>query len=141
MSTIWEHESSDDLVSELTEDECWSLLRRSDVGRLGYLLGGEVDIVPVNAVVDGASLVFRTAEGSKLLGMHLGRDVVFEVDDRTDDVATSAVARGQARILSGSEEERAESLPLASWSPTWKGTFVAIDVATVTGRRFRLRRG
>lgn len=140
MTDVWEHEEPERPVSELTQDECWDLLSRAPFGRLGYHLGGEVDIAPVNAVVDGDRLVFRTAEGNKLLGIHMSDDVVFEVDEIVDEVASSVVARGRARVLSGADEEQAESLPLAPWAPTWKGTFVAIEVTGVTGRRFRLHR-
>lgn len=139
MSTIWDHEAEQN-VTELSPAECWKLLRASDYGRLGYHLGGQVNIVPINAVVDGERLVFRTGEGSKLLGIHMSDDVVYEVDDITGDAATSVVARGSARVLSGVEEEQAEALPLAPWSPTWKSTFVAIEVTGLTGRRFPLPR-
>lgn len=138
METVWDHEGSDEVVTELSEDECWDLLRAAEVGRLAYVLAGEVDIVPINAVVDGRRLVFRTGEGNKLLGIHMSSEVAFETDDVSDGVASSVVARGQAAVLSGPEEDRAESLPLAPWSPTWKGTFVAIEVTRLTGRRFRL---
>lgn len=140
MTNVWEHEEPEKPVTVLTDDECWDLLRRAPFGRLGYHLGGEVDIVPVNAVVDGERLVFRTAEGNKLLGIHMSDDVVFEVDEIVGDTGMSVVARGRARVLSGSEEEAAEALPLAPWVGTWKSTFVAIEVTQLTGRRFRLHR-
>lgn len=140
MTNVWEHEEADRPVTELTAEESWDLLGRAPFGRLGYHLGGEVDIAPINAVVDGERLVFRTSEGNKLLGIHMSDDVVYEVDEIVDGVASSVVARGRARVLSGTEEEQAESLPLAPMVPTWKGTFVAIEVTSVTGRRFRLHR-
>lgn len=139
--TIWEYDTEENPVTELTDAECWEALRGSAFGRLAYRLGEEVGIVPVNAVVDGDRLVFRTAEGSKLLGLHMSDAVAFEVDEVTDATATSVVARGRACVLEGTEEERAELLHVSPWSTTWKGTFVAIDVTELTGRRFRLRQG
>jgi nitroimidazol reductase NimA-like FMN-containing flavoprotein (pyridoxamine 5'-phosphate oxidase superfamily) len=139
MSTVWDHEAEHN-VAELSTDECWQLLRDSQYGRLGYHLAGEVNIVPINAVVDGERLVFRTGEGSKLLGIHMSEDVVYEVDAVDGGTATSVVARGRARVLSGTEEELADALHLTPWSPTWKSTFVEIEVTGVTGRRFRIRR-
>lgn len=136
MSNVWDHEDASSAVTELTDGESWDLLRRAPFGRLGYHLAGEVNIAPVNAVVDGERLVFRTGEGSKLLGIHMSADVVFEVDEIADGAARSVVARGRARVLSGPEEEQAETLPLAPWAPNWKSTFVAIEVTELTGRRF-----
>jgi nitroimidazol reductase NimA-like FMN-containing flavoprotein (pyridoxamine 5'-phosphate oxidase superfamily) len=139
MSTVWDHDEGTGTAAELSEQECWTELRRASFGRLGYHLAGEVDIVPISIVVDGGSIVFRTAEGSKLLGLHMSGDVVLEVDDVAGASATSVVARGRARVLSGADEERALALPLGTWTPHWTGTFVAIDVREVTGRRFTRR--
>jgi nitroimidazol reductase NimA-like FMN-containing flavoprotein (pyridoxamine 5'-phosphate oxidase superfamily) len=138
MDDIWEQDERDQPATELSEQECWELLRRARFGRLGYLLAGAVNIVPINAVVDGDRLVFRTAEGSKLLGIHMSDDVVFEVDETDAGEAVSVVARGRARVLSGAEEEQAGALPLRPMAPSWKGTFVQIQVSEVTGRRFQL---
>lgn len=138
MDDIWEQDERDQPATELSEQECWELLRRARFGRLGYLLAGAVNIVPINAVVDGDRLVFRTAEGSKLLGIHMSDDVVFEVDETDAGEATSVIARGRAQVLSGAEEEQAEALPLRPMAPSWKGTFVQIQVSEVTGRRFQL---
>lgn len=135
--TVWDHDEHG-TVAEVSEDECWEFLRRRPFGRLAYHLAGEVSIAPINVVVDGSRLVFRTGEGSKLLGMHMSDDVAYETDEVSGDVATSVVVRGRPRVLSGEEEERAESLPLAPWSPTWKSTFVEVQVGEITGRRFRL---
>lgn len=136
--TIWEHDAEPNPATELTAQECWDELRGSDFGRLAYRLGEDLNIVPINAVVDGDRLVFRTAEGSKLLGLHMSDAVAFEVDRVTDSDATSVVVRGRARVLEGADEERADALRVTSWSTDWKGTFVAIEVTSLTGRRFGL---
>lgn len=135
--TIWEHDAAENPVTALAPEECWDLLRRSEFGRLAYRLGEDVNIVPLNAVVDDGRLVFRTAEGSKLLGLHMSDAVAYEVDEMTAEQATSVVVRGHARVLEGAEEERADALHVTPWSTAWKGTFVAIDVTEITGRRFR----
>lgn len=136
--TVWDHESGQDAVTELSAEECWELLRRSMFGRLAYRLGEDVNIVPINAVVDGDRLVFRTAEGSKLLGLHMSDAVAFEVDEVGDSTVSSVVVRGRARVLAGAEEEQADELDLTPWSTTWKGTYVAIEVSKISGRRFEL---
>jgi len=48
----------------LAPNECWDLLRTADVGRLAAAVANRPDIFPVNFVVDNASVVFRTAEGT-----------------------------------------------------------------------------
>ena len=50
----------------LSDEECWALLEAQEVGRLGVSVAGEVDIFPLNFVVTDRTIVFRTAEGSKL---------------------------------------------------------------------------
>ena len=56
-----------DAVTILDEHECWEHLTSHQLGRLVTHVGDVLDIFPVNYVLDGRSLVFRTAEGSKLL--------------------------------------------------------------------------
>lgn len=122
----------------LDEQTCWARLREGQVGRLGYHLVDEVHIVPVNYVVDGQRLVFRTRPGSKLLGVVMDSDVAFEIDGGDSHRPWSVVARGQARVLEGDEAREAEQLPLRPWVSRDRFTFVAIDVETLTGRQFDL---
>lgn len=124
----------------LDEQACWARLREEEVGRLGYHLVDEVHIVPVNYVVDGQRLVFRTRPGSKLLGVVMDSDVAFEIDGGGSHRPWSVLARGQARVLEGNEARAAEQLPLRPWVGWDRFTFVAIDVETLTGRQFDLPR-
>lgn len=131
----------DDIISELTTEECWEVLRGQEFGRLAYLLGDEVNIAPVNFAVDGETLLFMTAEGSKLLGVVMNPEVVFEVDRHDDDFAHSVIVRGRARQLSESEEHRVEGSGLRTWIDTLKYNVVEIAPTRITGRRFRLTGG
>lgn len=128
----------DDIVSELTTEECWEVLRGEEFGRLAYLLGDEVHIAPVNYAVDGETLLFMTAEGSKLLGVVMNPEVVFEVDRHDDEVAHSVIVRGRARQLAENEEHRVEGAGLRTWIDTLKYNVVEIAPTRITGRRFRL---
>ena len=74
----------EDIVSELDQEECWAALRADEFARLAYHLGDELDLVPLNYAVDGDTLLFRTAEGSKLLGIVMNPDVVLEIDTYDD---------------------------------------------------------
>jgi len=141
MTTIWDQAAEPERTTELSEQECWDFLRRCRFGRLAYRMADEVNIVPINAVPDGGRLLFRTAEGSKLLGVHMSGWVAFETDAVEEDKATSVVVKGPAQVLgTGEEQARAEAVLPPPWTAGWKGTFVAITVEEITGRRFHLRR-
>lgn len=128
-----------DPITVLTEDECWALLDGAQPARIAFSAGGIIDIVPVNYVRDGQSVLFRTAQGNKLLGLTANPHVAFETDERTGDDAWSVVIRGEARALEGQADiARAESLGLQTWAPTLKFTFVRITPSEVSGRRFRI---
>ena len=132
--------NADDPVTELTAEECWDLLEGEEFGRLAYRLVDEVHVVPINYVVDGRTLLFRTASGNKLLAAALHSDVAFEIDWHDDRAAWSVVARGTLRRLGEDEQHRLDQLPLQSWVSTRKYDVVEVDPDVVTGRRFVLRR-
>ncbi len=128
-------------VRALSEDECWELLRSQEFGRLAFHLAREVHIVPINYAIDPLHrIVFRTAEGSKLLGLTMNADVAFEVDEFGEDEAHSVVVRGRARQLERHEEDEVEQLPLRPWVDTAKFNVIAVEVDEVTGRHFELSR-
>ena len=123
----------------LYEDQCWELLGQVEVGRLAIAVAGDVDIYPVNFVVDGRELVFRTAEGTKLLEVVLAGRVAFEVDGYEPEHgrAWSVVVKGHAHDLDHfSELYQAQDLPLFPWNASPKERFVRIEPSRVTGRRF-----
>jgi nitroimidazol reductase NimA-like FMN-containing flavoprotein (pyridoxamine 5'-phosphate oxidase superfamily) len=127
-------------VTEMTTDECWEMLRSEEFGRLAFRIVDEVHITPINYVVDGDTLLFRTAEGTKLLAVVIGTQVAFEIDSYGETSARSVVLRGTARLLPEDEEHRAEQLPLRPWVPTLKYNVVEITPTVVTGREFELAR-
>jgi len=116
------------------------MLRSEEFGRLAFHLVDEVHIAPVNYAVDDRTLLFRTAEGDKLLGVVMGGQVAFEVDRFADESARSVVVRGTARLLGEDEAHRAEDVPLRSWVSTVKYNVVEIVPRVVTGRAFELTR-
>jgi nitroimidazol reductase NimA-like FMN-containing flavoprotein (pyridoxamine 5'-phosphate oxidase superfamily) len=136
----------DEPVTGMSTEECWAFLGRQELGRLAYHLLEEVHIVPVNYAVehdpdtDRRTLLFRTAEGSKLIGMIMNADVAFEADELDEDTATSVILRGRARVLDEHEEHRAENLALRPWVPTLKYHVVELEVTEISGRRFELSR-
>jgi uncharacterized protein len=130
----------EDVIYELDHEECWEALRADEFGRLAYHLADEVNLVPLNYAVDGDTLLFRTAEGSKLLGVVMNPDVVFEIDSYGESTAQSVIVRGRARLLEEDEAHRADTTRLRPWLPTLKYNVVEIVPIEVTGRRFNLAR-
>lgn len=131
---------SDEVVTDLTPEECWQMLRHEEFGRLAYRLVDEIHITPINYAVDGDTLLFRTAEGNKLLAVVMGSEVAFEIDRYGEESARSVVVRGVARLLPEDEAHRAENVPLRPWVPTLKYNVVEIQPKVVSGRAFELSR-
>jgi nitroimidazol reductase NimA-like FMN-containing flavoprotein (pyridoxamine 5'-phosphate oxidase superfamily) len=130
--------TEDDATTEMSTERCWEMLREEEFGRLAFRLVDEVHITPINYAVDGSSLLFRTAEGEKLLGVAMGSDVAFEIDRYGGESARSVVVRGTARLLGEDEAHRAENVPLRTWVGTTKYNVVEISPTVVTGREFEL---
>ena len=127
-----------DAIVYLTDEQCWEKLAGQELGRLVTAVGAVLDIFPVNYVRDGESIVFRTAEGSKFTELTINDEVLFEVDDHTDEDAWSVVVRGHAHHLETEPEVRAaDDLPLHPWIPTLKYNYVRIEPTSVSGRAFR----
>lgn len=125
-------------VTPLSDRECWDRLAEHQLGRLVTRVGDVLDIFPLNYTVDGESLVFRTAEGSKLTELTINDEVLFEVDDYTDTDAWSIVVRGRARRLDTVEEvAAADRLDLVPWVPTVKYNYVRIVPTSLSGRDIR----
>jgi hypothetical protein len=129
----------DPTILELDEHQCWDLLRSQEVGRLAVAIANHPDIFPVNFVVDHATVVFRTAEGTKLAAAVLGESVAFEIDGESDGEAWSVVIKGRAvEIENMYELFDAADLPLYPWHVAPKHRFVRVLPELVTGRRFRV---
>lgn len=127
--------------SDLSPAECWARLRKENVGRLGVLLDDGPDICPVNFVVDGSTVVFRSGPGSKLAAVSRGGPVAFEVDhhDPEAGAAWSVVLRGRADLVTETYALiDTTSLPLFPWHAAPKGAFVRVTPTTITGRHFVL---
>lgn len=125
-------------IDDIDRAECLRLLRKGVLGRIVYTVNALPAIQPVNYVVDGESIVIRTASASKLAMAGRREIVAFEVDDIDDDIGTgwSVVVTGQAGPVSERGEiSRIDLLPLRSWAVTESGRYVRISCELVTGRR------
>lgn len=133
-----EHEHDPEAVTAMTEQECWALLERGEFGHLAYHDGPDVDIRPINYLAHEGRLLFRTAEGSKLVAMTVDATAAFEVDEITADSGASVIVRGIARRLTEAESDSVDQLPLRTWLPTLKYNVMVLAPRQVSGRRFHL---
>lgn len=129
--------TSDAPVTELTDTESWDLLGAVSLGRLVTTVNGWTEIFPVNFVVQNRTVLFRTAEGTKLLTAALNEYVVFEADHHNVVEGWSVIVRGKAKLLATANDlADARRAGLYPWIATQKDRFVRITPQTVTGRRF-----
>lgn len=128
----------DDGVSILPVNECWDLMAGVTLGRLVTSVGNQPEIFPVNYAVQRHTVLFRTAEGTKLVSTAINNRVLFEVDDHNVAEGWSVIVKGVARSLRSNEDiEEAERAQVLPWTASEKSHFVRIIPEIVTGRRFR----
>ena len=130
--------ATDEPVSVLSVSESWDLLASVALGRLVTSVGGQPEIFPVNFVVQRRTVLFRTAEGTKLVSTAINNRVLFEADDHNVAEGWSVIVKGTARMLRTDEEiDEAKRAQLLPWTATLKQHYVRILPISVTGRRFR----
>jgi uncharacterized protein len=136
--------NSESSFEVLSREECLELLASESVGRLGVSTGMHPVIFPVNYVLDGEAIVFRTDAGSKL-EYASGQPVAFEVDhiDMEEHSGWSVHAWGKASEIGPFDSQglraRVYALPLAPWAPGEKTHWVRITPAAINGRRLTRR--
>jgi hypothetical protein len=126
-------------LETLTFETCLRLLASVPVGRVGFVADGEVQILPVNHVVDGQDVVFRTAPGSKLSAAQGCGPITFEADEYDEHAHSgwSVVVTGRAEpVDSDAEIERLDDRGLRPWVSTVARPYVIrVRPSAVTGRR------
>jgi CBS domain-containing protein len=127
----------------LAVDECVRLLREARTGRLAFMEGGDLDILPVNHGIIGLDVVFRTTWGSKLYAAgHLQR-VAFEVDgtDEIREIGWSVLVKGTASVVYEDPIiEELEALGISTWArPDSELFWIRIRPDEITGREISSR--
>ncbi|WP_106401748.1 pyridoxamine 5'-phosphate oxidase family protein [Actinocorallia populi] len=129
-------------LAELDDEECFALLAPGGVGRVAFTDFVGPAVVPVNFVLDGRVLVFRTALGGwldqSLTTSIAGADVriAFEVDDFDPATRTgwSVLARGGAHHVPAAE---AGDLRVDSWAGDDRQSYIRLTPREISGRRVR----
>jgi nitroimidazol reductase NimA-like FMN-containing flavoprotein (pyridoxamine 5'-phosphate oxidase superfamily) len=124
----------------LSEAECRGLLAQQRVGRVAFMgVGGYPVVVPVNYVIDGDLIAFRTSPGEKFESIPMER-VAFQVDgfDPSRRCGWSVLAQGTGQDMTDALGVRYDGLrqrTMSPWAPGVKSLWLAIDVKLVSGRR------
>ena len=126
-------------LEELSWDDCFALLGEESVGRLVYVDELGPAAVPVNYVLAGQDIVFRSEDGSKVRGIH-DHDVAFEVDEINHSTSSgwSVLVRGTSEVVEfeqlGEVLRRIDGDVPLPWKKGVHKIWVVIRPKTVTGR-------
>jgi uncharacterized protein len=126
-------------VEVLERAECLRLLEADVIGRLAVIAGGAPQVFPVNYVLDGDTVVFRTASGTKLdIGSRA--PAAFEIDafDRLARSGWSVVVTGRLEEATAHDAtlfDRVRHLPVEPWAAGDKPHWVRLVPSRITGRR------
>lgn len=121
----------------MTEREVLAVVGNESLGRIGFVVDEWPVVLPVNFVLDGRDVVFRSDPGAKLDASRGGR-VCFQVDhaDSLYERGWSALALGLAdRVDDPDELERLQRLRLRPWAGGVKANWVRVTVQQWSGRR------
>ncbi|MGZ9934990.1 helix-turn-helix domain-containing protein [Streptomyces sp. NC-S4] len=123
---------------ELSEAECRRLLSTHGIGRVAVFTAEGPAIFPVNYVVAGDDIAFRTS-GEALLARAAGSEVAFEVDHIDDAMKQgwSVMAVGEvAGVTDGDALQRLDALARSlPWAGGHRTHWMSITPVRVTGRR------
>jgi nitroimidazol reductase NimA-like FMN-containing flavoprotein (pyridoxamine 5'-phosphate oxidase superfamily) len=131
---------------QLDEAECLRLISPGGIGRLGYYGRFGPTVLPVNYMVQGGTIVFRTAHDSPTdEDLRTGiRGAEFRVAFEIDDINPAAregwsvLVRGSAHHVD-SDDERSSVLEASvePWAAGARELFLRIVPIQITGRRVR----
>jgi nitroimidazol reductase NimA-like FMN-containing flavoprotein (pyridoxamine 5'-phosphate oxidase superfamily) len=124
-------------LRDLAERECIELLASRVLGRVAVVVEGAARVYPVNYLLDGHDVVFRTDEGTKLDAAHRRALATFEVDDSDPMYHTgwSVMATGWLETVSEPQElHRMQGLPIRAWGRDGRH-WVRMPITSISGRR------
>ena len=126
-------------IESIPPTTCWNLLATTTFGRVGLLVDGKPEVLPVNYAIDGESILVRTAEGTVLTQADL-TVVAFEADhvDLHNHSGWSVMVQGFARDIGDAVDpnsQRLKKLSLVTWAPGNRDRWIHIVPEKVTGRR------
>jgi nitroimidazol reductase NimA-like FMN-containing flavoprotein (pyridoxamine 5'-phosphate oxidase superfamily) len=127
------------MYRQLSVEDCLALLGAHRFGRVGVVVAEKPMVFPVNYLLDGDTVVFRTGVGTKLSGAALGH-VCFEIDgiDESERTGWSVIVQGVGHEITEAIDQRStdlRELEVQPWVPGEHAHWVAIQPESITGRR------
>jgi nitroimidazol reductase NimA-like FMN-containing flavoprotein (pyridoxamine 5'-phosphate oxidase superfamily) len=125
---------------DLTEGECWQLLRAVSLGRVVFTQHAMPAIRPVNHVVEDRKIIIRSHAGAAIVSRAVadaGSVVCYEADDLDPIRHTgwSVIVTGMARLVSEPAEIARYHDLLEPWIAGQMDHVVAIEPRFVSGLR------
>jgi nitroimidazol reductase NimA-like FMN-containing flavoprotein (pyridoxamine 5'-phosphate oxidase superfamily) len=126
-------------LERIDRDACLGLLAADVVGRVAVVDGGTPVILPVNYLLDGEDIVFRTDPGTKLDAASRA-PACFEIDafDRAQHTGWSVVVTGRLEEVTHYDArtwERVHALPVQPWAGGQKDHWMRLVPTSIGGRR------
>ncbi|GLU49533.1 hypothetical protein Nans01_38840 [Nocardiopsis ansamitocini] len=131
----------DPRLCSLDSQECMELIGKGGVGRIAFTVAGDTapTVLPVNFLIAGNGVVFRTAAHGMIAEHAIGIDVCFETDrlDGATSEGWSVLITGRARAVRDTAELSAlrATAPVRPWAAGKRDLLVMIVPTKITGRR------
>ncbi len=132
-------------IRPLSEDECREYLALARIGRLAFVGPDRLELLMLNAVSDGRTVLLRT-EPTTVLATAVSEGptpVAFETDylDELLQAGWSVTVHGTAAIATDAQREALRGILPHAWAPGDRHLIIGIDVETLAGRKVRARSG
>ena len=132
------------MIRALSAEECRELLPAVSVCRVGFVLDGRVQIIPVNYVLDGDDLIIRTLpDGIIRAAMDSDAGVSVEVDhlEYLAGEGWSVLMHGPLReITAPTEIARLDTHRVTPWADPDRPLHLRFSPEEMSGRRVRRER-
>ncbi len=125
---------------KLSSRDCWQLLAGVPLGRVVFVQQALPVIRPVNHLVDGQKIIFRSRAGSAITA-HAASDgggvVSYEADalDPEQRTAWSVIAAGVARLVTDPALVTRYGELLEPWTAGQKDYVIAVEPRSISGIR------
>jgi hypothetical protein len=125
---------------DLTEGECWTLLRGSSFGRIVFTRRAMPAIRPVNHLVDERKIIIRTHLGAAIVSRTAGPSgvvVSYEADDLhpVRHTGWSVIVTGLARLVTDPAAIERYATQLEPWIAGEMDYVVSIEPRFISGIR------
>jgi len=135
---FWMSVGASGRLVELSRDECLELLGAMSVGRIAYTTDDGPRVLPVNYVLEGDGVIFRTVPDGEVFRDALETTCAFEIDqiDEFYQSGWSVLAVGGLQMLTEEEFGRLRFGKIPEpWAAGPRSMFVRLPCVQLTGRR------